>query len=343
MSGAEQEIREVLRDAGAEGWVHAMPLTGATTRVSAPAREAGPAREAWPGSGTEAGEFGPEAGPGREGRSGSETGPGREIGIGADDLVVTASVYKLPLVVALCRAFDAGRIDPRARVRLNPPSCTPGPTGLATFLDPVTVSWRDMAASMIGVSDNTSADVILGEVGLDAVAETLAELGLERTRVVGGTADSHASLVRDTGAATAAEAFAELFDNDAAHTVSAYDPAYASATTPREMTRLLDLIWSDAVASPQQCAFIRRLLSNQVWMHRVRAGFPSRGVHVAGKTGTVGAVRNEVSVVEFEGEVPVAVAVFTLAARADAFLPKVDAAIADCARIAVNDLRSGRL
>ena len=298
MSGVEERVREVLRDAGAEGWVHAKQLAGPSSR---------------------------------------------EVCLGADNAVVTASVYKFPLLVALCRAFDAGRIDPRASVRINPRSCTPGPTGLSVFLDPVTLSWRDLAASMMGVSDNSAADMILGEVGLEAVADTLADLGLERTRVVGGTADSEAALIRDTGAATAAEAFAVLVDNDEAHTIRAYDPSYASATTPREMTRLLELVWADAVASPQQCEFIRRLMGNQVWLHRIRAGFPYRGVRVAGKTGTIGAVRNEVAVVEFTGEVPVAVAVFTLAARADGFLPQVDSAIAECARIAVTDLRSGRL
>ena len=94
--------------------------------------------------------------------------------------------------------------------------------------------------------------------------------------------------------------------------------------------------------SADSCALIRRLMAAQAWQHRIRAGFPSAGVRVAGKTGTVGAVRNEVSVVEFEGEAPVAVAVFTHAARADALLPRVDAAIAECARIAVTELRSGR-
>jgi beta-lactamase class A len=148
--------------------------------------------------------------------------------------------------------------------------------------------------------------------------------------------------VRETGTASAAEAFALLADNDAALTVSAYDPAYASATTPRDMTRLLSLVWSDAVVTPEQCAFMRRLMGLQVWPHRVRAGFPYGGVVVAGKTGTIGAIRNEVAVVTYPGETPIAVAVFTFAARADAALPAVDAAIGECARLAVTELRSGR-
>lgn len=267
----------------------------------------------------------------------------REIAVDADEQVVMASVYKLPLLVSLCRAFDAGDVDPRASVRINPASCTPGPTGIFTFQDPVTLSWRDLAASMITVSDSAAADVILGEVGLPAVQRTLLDLGLSRTRIVGGTADLEATLLQDLGAATAVEAFAALADNDQAYTVSAYDPAFTSATTAREMTRLLELIWADEVASAQQCALIRRLLGRQVWQHRMRAGFPYTGVEVFGKTGTIGAVRNEVGVVRFAGEAPIAVAVFTFAARSDSAVPAVDAAIAECCRIAVTDLRSGRL
>jgi beta-lactamase class A len=269
--------------------------------------------------------------------------PAREVDVGADERVVMASVYKLPLLVALCRQFDSGLVDPLARVQINPASCTPGPTGISSFLDPVTMSWRDLAASMITVSDSAAADVILGVVGLPYLQEALLDLGMTATKIVGGTADIEATLMRETGTSSTAQAFALLADNDGARTVSAYDPAYTSATTPRDMTRLLSLIWSDAAASTEQCAFMRRLLGMQVWQHRVRAGFPYAGVSVAGKTGTIGAVRNEVSVVSFPGEVPIAVAVFTFAARADMALPAVDAAIASAARLAVTDLRSGRL
>ena len=271
------------------------------------------------------------------------SGPRREVAVGADESVVMASVYKLPLLVALCRRFAGGTLDPRAPVRVHPPSSSPGPTGVAAFLDPVTLSWRDLAASMITVSDNAAADVILGEVGLDAVRATIAECGLIGTTVVGGQADTEAALVRETGATSAAEAFALLADNDAALTVSAYDPAFASATTARDMTRLLSLIWSDAAGTAEQCAFMRRLLGLQIWPHRVRSGFPYAGVGIAGKTGTIGAIRNEVAVVTFPGETPVAVAVFTFAARADAALPAVDAAIGRAAWLAVTVLRSGDL
>jgi beta-lactamase class A len=257
--------------------------------------------------------------------------------------VVMASVYKLPLLVAFCRRVDAGEIDPREPVTVDPAERTPGPTGLSVMRDAVTLSWRDLACSMISVSDNAAADVLLRRVGLAHVNETLGDLGLERTRVLGGTADVLRSLVADTAASDTAAAFRTLTSNDAAPPVSAYDAVLASATTAREMTRLLAAVWSDHAASPRQCRFARELLGAQAWQHRLRSGFPPVGVRVAGKTGTLAAVRNEVGVVQFDGERPVAVAVFTRAARAEELLPRADAVIGQAARIAVTDLRSGRL
>ncbi|MGO4612750.1 serine hydrolase [Nocardia sp. 2YAB30] len=262
-----------------------------------------------------------------------------EISIGGHERVVVASVYKLPLFVAFCRLVDAGRIDPTARLTVTPSECTPGPTGIAVLRDPVTMSLRDLAASMMTVSDNAAADILLGETGLGAVEDLLDHLGLTQTRIVGGTVDLHRSLVRDTDTHTTAEAFAALAENDDAWTVSAYDPSYASATTPQEMTRFLRSLWGGTVLSAEQTEFVRTVMRHQVWPHRIAAAFPHRSVSVAGKTGTIGVIRNEVAVVEFPGESPVAVAVFTRAARSDPELPVVDAAIAESARIAVTELR----
>lgn len=262
-----------------------------------------------------------------------------EVSIGGTDRVVTASVYKLPLLLAYCRAVDAGRIDPLERLTLAPAECTPGPTGISALHDPVTMSRRDLATSMMTVSDNAAADLLLGEIGLAQVHDLLESLGLTRTRLVGGTADIQRSLISDTDTHSTVEAFAALADNDEAWTVSAYDPAYTSATTPEEMTRLLSALWRGEVVSAQQTDFARAVMRRQVWPHRIAAGFPHRAVSVAGKTGTIGIIRNEVAVVEFPGEYPVAVAVFTRAARADPALPAVDAAIAEAARIAVTELR----
>ncbi len=266
----------------------------------------------------------------------------REIDVGADTPVVMASVYKLPLLVAFTRLVDDGGLDPTEPVTVPASRRTPGPTGLSALRDDVTTTWRDLMALTVTHSDNTAADVVLGRVGLGRLAAMLEGFGMYATRVLGGTDEVQHGLRVQTGARDVAGAFTALARDDGVGDVAAYDPALTGATTARDMTRLLARIWEDTAASPEGCRFARELLGAQIWTHRLRAGFP-RGARVAGKTGTIGAVRNEVGVVTFDGEHPVAVAVFTRAARADPVLPRADAVIGDTARIAVTELRSGRV
>lgn len=266
-----------------------------------------------------------------------------DIDIAADDHVVMASVYKVALAVALGRAFAAGTLDPATRIEVIPGDLTPGPTGLSLLCDPLVTSLRDLTISMLTASDNAAADILLDAVGLDAVTDVLDDLGLDRTRIMGGTSEIHSRLRIDMDVHTTREAFEALSSPDTDIDIAAYDPALTSATTARDMTSLLNSIWTGvAVPSPWDL-FIRESMSKQIWPNRIRAGFPHRGVTVAGKTGTIGIIRNEIAVIEYPGEVPVAVAVFTRAARVDPILPTVDAVIGTVARMAVTELRSGRL
>lgn len=266
--------------------------------------------------------------------------PEREFDWYADDPVVMASVYKLSLLVALCVQADRGEIDLTATVTVDPSMCAAGPTGIAALHDPVMLSRRDLAVLMMVVSDNAAADVLLAEVGVAGVRDVLDAAGLQSTRVIGGMAQVQRQLLDETGTSTVAEAFAALANVDRSGSISAYDPALASATTARESTRLLELIWTDHVASPHMCEFIRSTMRKQAWQQRISSGFPLGIATVAGKTGTLGAIRNEVAVVEYPGEHPVAVAVFTHAARSELSLPAVEAAIGQAARVAVNEVRS---
>ncbi|GAA3131240.1 serine hydrolase [Nonomuraea salmonea] len=111
---------------------------------------------------------------------------GHELGHGPDELLPTASMFKVPLLVEFCRQADAGLLDPATQVTVPAEGRIPGPTGIAAMLDDVTISLRDLAYLMIAVSDNTSADTLLDLIGCDAVNAMLDGLGLTRTRVVQG-------------------------------------------------------------------------------------------------------------------------------------------------------------
>ena len=261
------------------------------------------------------------------------------VDVGGGRRVAIASVYKLPVAVALARMIDRGAIDGTERTTIPTLDRTPGPTGISAMLDEVTMSWRDLAFLMMTISDNAAADAILGRVGVSRVAEVLADLGLAETTISGGTADAYRLLHDDTGAATLADAFATLADDDRTWEPRAYDPLHSSASTGRDMTSLLAAVWSDTAASAAGCGLIRDMMGAQVRTNRLASGFAFSDVRVAGKTGTMGALRHEVGVVQYPEEIPYAVAVFTQSARAAPVQPRIDAAIGRAARLAVDHLR----
>ncbi|NUU24563.1 MAG: serine hydrolase [Streptomycetaceae bacterium] len=265
---------------------------------------------------------------------------GRDIGVGADDPVVLASVYKVPLLVAFFRQAAADVLDPTEAVTLRAADRSDGPTGVAILLDDVTMSLRDLAAFMITVSDNAAADAVFARTGADAVNAACAALGLTATRIDSDSRALHDSLLAESNSVGLADLWVRLAEPGMRERLSALDPARTNRSTPRDMTRLLRTIWHDEAAPPEECALMRRMLGLQVWPHRLAAGFPYDDIWVSGKTGTLPTIRNEIGVVEYPDGSRYAVAVFTRSTSLAALQPQADAAIGTAARLAVQQLRS---
>ena len=268
---------------------------------------------------------------------------GVEVGVRSDDPVVTASVFKVPVLTGYVRAVAAGDLDPAQRIRLAPADATPGPTGLSVFSDPTEWSLRDVATSMITVSDNAATDVVTGLVGVDRINAAMADLGLPRTVLIGDCAALFATMAADLGAGDLEEvdalmvAHPEMVPNLAVNV-----PERTNRSTPRESARLLRLLWTDAAADPDACAEARRILGLQVWPHRLSAGFPDDTVRISGKTGTIGVVRNEIGVVEYPDGRRFAIAVFLRTQRFGYRQPDADRLIGTVARILANRLSAAR-
>lgn len=265
--------------------------------------------------------------------------PNGTVELDPDVVVPMASVYKLPLLAAFCRLVDDKELDPRAQLTLDPSARIPGPTGLSILADPVTMSLRDLAVCMMALSDNASADALLNQVGVERLSELLQSFGLQHTRVRRGAAGNLEELLRRAGTDDLDAAFGVLADNDRTDPAGVYDAATMSASSPRDMTKLLSELWSGRLLSAEQTGFAQKVMEQQVFAHRIAAGFPHDGVRIAGKTGTFGALRHEVGVVTLPAGDAYAIAVFTHAARGDRRLPRVDAAIGEAARLAVDHLR----
>ncbi len=265
---------------------------------------------------------------------------GVEIGHGADEPVVLASVFKVPVLVELFRQADQGRLQFTEQVTVPVAGRTEGPFGLSVMRDPATMSWRDLAWLMMSLSDNEATDVICDRIGIDSVNDALRDLGLFQTVLVGNCRDLFQSVSVDLGlpADTDLDAI-DVTDPAVADRLRLVDPLSTSRSTPRELTALLGLIWADQAASADSCAAMRRILGQQVWPHRLAAGFPEDDVSTSGKTGTLPLWRNEAGVVEYPDGGRYAVAVFLRSRRHTQKDPAADSAIARSARVAVDALR----
>ncbi|MBE1573602.1 serine hydrolase [Amycolatopsis roodepoortensis] len=265
---------------------------------------------------------------------------GPEVAVGADDPVVLASVFKIPVAVAYAREVVAGRLDETERTRVTA-RYRIGGIGTAGCADDVEMSWRDLAHFMLTMSDNAATDLVYRRVGQEAVDRVLADLGLARTRLIGCCEDLFSSVIADLGAKPDddLEAVFAAATPEQLWKLSVLDPERTTASTPREITALLDAIWTDRAGDPAACESVRKIMARQIWPHRMSSGFPA-GVAIAAKTGTLPAVRNEAGVVSDVDGRRYAVAVFTRAGSLADRLPAVDASIGTAARLAVDHLRA---
>ena len=96
----------------------------------------------------------------------------------------TASLIKLPLMVAAYRRVDAKQLDLLSPVKLTAQDKVPG-SGILTdhFSDDVTLPLRDYVRLMIRYSDNTATNIVAQQVGLETTARVMEELGYAETKL----------------------------------------------------------------------------------------------------------------------------------------------------------------
>ncbi|HCT78062.1 MAG TPA: serine hydrolase [Micromonosporaceae bacterium] len=265
---------------------------------------------------------------------------GREVGMRADEQVVIASVLKILLVLEFARQAVAGQLDPTERVMVRATDRLGG-WGTAGCADDVELSLRDLAYFAISVSDNTAADLLMRRIGPDVVPLLTAELGLIRTRVLGGPRQVLESMFADVGARDATE-FARTFaalPEDRIRSLRVFDPAHTTSSTAREITRLLTLIWRDEAGPPAACAMVRDLMARQMFWTRLPSGFPP-DVRVSAKTGTLPGLHIEAGVAEYPDGGRYAIAVFAQTQRLNTRRIDVDLAMGEAAREAIEALRA---
>jgi beta-lactamase class A len=274
-----------------------------------------------------------------------------EVALRADEPWLAASVIKVPIALEFYAQVGQGLLDAMAAVTLEAASRTPGPTGISVAVDPVTMSLRDLCGAMLAISDNAATDVVLESVGKEAVNQRLKRLGCASTRLVESISGSIDAMARDLGfadystllraqaGALGSEAQAASLDQERIGSSRVLDPARASCTTARDMTRLLSAIWTDRAASPGACAEVRKAMVLQL-TKRLATAVPPGG-SLAAKTGSLfGRVRNEVAAITTPTGETYAVAVLTRPHRPFDRIPEIDQVMGLAVKAAIEHLEA---
>lgn len=207
-----------------------------------------------------------------------------------------ASIMKLPILVAVHRLAERGRLDleQQVRVRNEFESRSPGhrfSLDQEEDSDPATwaavgtdVSLLELVDRMVTVSGNLATDLVLDEVGTEEVAAVLADAGCsERTTIVRGIEDYPA---RDAG-----------IDN---------------LITADDMARLLVALGEGRLAGQEATAACERTLEAQEYRNGIPAGLPD-GLVIGNKTGWISSVNHDVALVRAPGMPRVGLAVLVSA------------------------------
>jgi beta-lactamase class A len=269
---------------------------------------------------------------------------GAEIGVRADETFPLASAYKLPILVEVYAQQRAGKLsfDEMYELKPNEQHIGSGDISVNFDLPGVVLSLRNVANLMMMVSDNSATDILLTRVGAAKVTARMLALGLSAIRVDRTTQE----LILDYGGhdtarlkSLSAKELRPLTrreqDDEAARVAReeryATDPRDQAA--PREMTRLLELLWQGKVVDREASAEILELMKRcRTGAARIKGLLP-RDTVVAHKTGSVGGTIDDVGVIYLPHNAGhVAISVLSKRTRADS--ADVERVIAEVARYA---------
>jgi beta-lactamase class A len=236
---------------------------------------------------------------------------GVEVGHNADTVFPTASVMKIPILYELYRQVEAGAVDLDRRLTLGEADLVPGSGVLQDLAPGLNPTIKDLATLMITVSDNVATDLIIAQIGLDALAATLRGLGLARTTIpltVRGLLYSTVGLDVANPEHTRA-----LYEERAAAGVidwgcRAYADTDNNLSTPREMATLLAGIAGREKLSAASCDAIIDIMKRQKYTDRIPRYLPE-GTAVAHKTGSLRGIRADAGIV-YAPDGPYVIALF---------------------------------
>jgi len=214
-------------------------------------------------------------------------GSGETFCYHANDVMPTASLIKLAVMVEAYRQAAAKKIDLDKVVTLKKEDKVPG-SGVLTYhlTEGATFKLRDAIRLMIVYSDNTATNLVLDAIGLGATAATMEKMGYPNTKI-----------------------HSKVFRRDTSVFPERSKQFGLGSTTASEMIKLCEALYRKTILSPLAC---------EQMLDHLRAcddkdKFPRLlppGTKIAFKTGSLADTRTAAGIIEWPAG-PVAICVLS--------------------------------
>lgn len=217
-----------------------------------------------------------------------------------NQLFPTASVFKVPVRVELFNQVKTGKVRLDQKLKIREEDKSPSSGVLKELQAGVELTVKDLATLMTIVSDNTATDMLTDLLGLDAINSTMSHLGYSKTKVVMNCKGILFDLVGiDAQTATPEQlqkGWELLKQGEINLGARALSTKNNNVSTPREMMRLFEDLFTHRILDDAACEGILDILKRQQLRTRIPLLVPETTV-IAHKTGTLRGIRNDCGIV----------------------------------------------
>ncbi len=188
---------------------------------------------------------------------------GNYASINGDQVYPTASIIKVPILIALFQDIDAGKIQPQERLTMTRDLMVGGSGDLQYQRPDRQFSVLETATKMITISDNTATNMIIRRMGgMQALNQRFRQWGLRQTQI------------RDV----------------------LPDRWGKNVTTPTELVQLLAMLDNQQLLSASSRAQVLAIMSQVRNRTLLPAGL-GEGAAIAHKTGDIGFLQGDMGIV----------------------------------------------
>jgi beta-lactamase class A len=196
-----------------------------------------------------------------------------EISFRGDERFPSASTIKTAVMMEAFWQVEEGTLEWDEAIALPPVEDRNASMWTYFLRDPIEVDVDALVNLMMNVSDNTATVVLANRLGAENIEQRMLDLGLENTAWTSNPPPDNQRLVR----------LRETFRN-------------MGVTTPREMARLLQVIYNGEGISRAAREKMIRIMSHQYWDDWIDASVPV-DVVVASKVGALNRSRSDTAIV----------------------------------------------